>query len=197
VGIGTIAPTAKFHTSGTVRFEGLAANNALTNVLVTDASGNLSFRDASTLGSGGGGSSYWTISGNNIVNSNTGYVSIGTGNTYTVQSPEVKLAVYGAIYATKLKVTAGGWADYVFDRQYKLLPLPELKSYISKNKHLPDVPSADQIQSDGINVGDTQALLLKKIEELTLYVLKQDEEIKKLQRKVNASSNTHKKGTRH
>jgi hypothetical protein len=116
----------------------------------------------------------------------TGNVGIGTTN------PQGKLAVKGTVYATKVIVTANGWSDYVFYPSYTLRPLPELEQYILQQQHLPEIPTADEVQKNGIDVGDNQALLLKKIEELTLYVIdlnkqvkKQQEEISKLNRQLN------------
>lgn len=67
----------------------------------------------------------------------------------------------------------GEWGDFVFDPGYKLRTLNELENYIISNKHLPEVPSADEIKSTGINLGEMDALLMKKVEELTLYVIEQ------------------------
>lgn len=95
-----------------------------------------------------------------------GNVGIGTTNTGSY-----KLAVEGTIGARKLKVTQTTWADDVFKPAYKLKSLKEVEHFILKNKHLPGVPSEKQVMGNDIDVADTQALLLKKIEELTLYVI--------------------------
>lgn len=108
---------------------------------------------------------------------NGGNVGIGTS------TPQAKLAVNGDIVAKKITVTQTGWPDYVFYKTYSPMPLVELKRYVDLNNHLPEIPSADQVQKDGIDLGDNQALLLKKIEELTLYIINQDKEIEKLQAK--------------
>lgn len=122
----------------------------------------------------------WNKTGNNINNLNSGFVGIGTATSPAPGDVNLKLAVNGNIYTKKLKVTQSGWADYVFESSYKLKSLPELESFIKKNKHLPEVPSAKEIQSKGLDVGDGQALLLKKIEELTLYIIEQDKKINQL-----------------
>lgn len=95
-----------------------------------------------------------------------GNVGIGTTNPGTY-----KLAVEGTIGARKLKITQSTWADEVFNSSYKLKPLKEVEQFIIKNKHLPDVPKEKDVLGKDIDVGDTQALLLKKIEELTLYII--------------------------
>jgi hypothetical protein len=94
-----------------------------------------------------------------------GNVGIGTTN------PSEKLSVNGSIRAKKLIVSQQNWSDYVFYKNYKLRSLNELEKYIQQYQHLPDIPSTKEVQAKGINLGDTQALLLKKIEELTLYVI--------------------------
>lgn len=99
-------------------------------------------------------------------------------NTIT---PPADFSVNGDIWAKKLKVTQTGWADYVFDSAYKLLPLHDVAKFIQQNKHLPDVPSAKEVEQSGLNVGDNQAVLLRKIEELTLYLIEQDKRIRELE----------------
>jgi hypothetical protein len=89
-----------------------------------------------------------------------------------------KLAVEGTLGARKVKVTqAIPWADYVFEKEYRLPSLAEVEKYIQQHKHLPDVPSAAEVEKNGLDLGDNQALLLKKIEELTLYAIEQEKKI--------------------
>jgi len=68
----------------------------------------------------------------------------------------------------------------------RLMPLPELETKIRKDRHLPGIPSAEEVKVDGINVGSMQALLLKKVEELTLYVIDQDKRLKSLRRETSS-----------
>lgn len=109
-----------------------------------------------------------------------GNVGIGT-----VNPGAYKLAVEGIIGARKIKITQAPWADYVFDSAYQLQPLTQVEKYIQENKHLQDVPTTAEVKKDGIDVGDTQALLLKKIEELTLYIIQQNKRIEALEKQVN------------
>ena len=98
---------------------------------------------------------------------NNGNVGIGT------TAPGNKLEVNGTIRAKEVKVESG-WADYVFDQGYNLQNLSEVELYINKHKHLPDVPDANEVEKNGVNLGEMYALLLKKIEELTLYSIEQN-----------------------
>ncbi len=96
-----------------------------------------------------------------------GDVGIGTIN------PGIhKLAVNGTIKAREVIVETSGWPDFVFSKHYNLVPLVQLEKYIESNKHLPQIPSADEAVENGIGVGNMQAKLLQKIEELTLYMIK-------------------------
>lgn len=105
--------------------------------------------------------------------SSAGSVGIGT----ITPDPSYKLSVNGNIRTKEVKVETG-WADYVFKKDYQLKTLPEVEAYIAKNSHLPDVPSEAEVKKNGVNVGETESLLLKKIEELTLYLIEKDKEVK-------------------
>ena len=106
-----------------------------------------------------------------------GNVAIGT--TYT---GSYKLNVAGKINCTELHINATKWADFVFDKDYNLRTLAEVETFISQNQHLPDVPSQAQVANEGISLGEMNAILLQKIEELTLYTIEQDKKIEKLQK---------------
>jgi len=148
VGIGITTPTAQLHTTSTVRFSGLTGNDSLSRILVSDAVGNLYYRDASSLAV------------NETINSD--------------------LAVNGRVSAQKMLITqTGRWPDYVFKKQYQLPSLFEVENFIKQNNHLPGVPSAAEVEKKGIDVGGNQAVLLKKIEELTLYVIEQEKKLQK------------------
>ncbi|MGN6417003.1 MAG: Ig-like domain-containing protein [Pseudobacter sp.] len=110
-----------------------------------------------------------------------GYVGIGIA---TKPAAEAKLAVNGAVYAKKLKITQTGWADYVFNNDYKLPSLKELEAYIKLNKHLPGVPTTTEVQKNGTDVAEIQAVLLKKIEELTLYIIEQNKKLEQQQMQI-------------
>ena len=105
----------------------------------------------------------------------TGNVGIGTVN------PEYKLDVNGTIRATGVKVRTSSGADFVFEPDYNLKPLPDVESFISTYNHLPEIPSANEMKEDGVDINEMQIKLLQKIEELTLYIIEQDKQIKALQ----------------
>jgi len=109
-----------------------------------------------------------------------GNVGIGT------LAPDYEFTVAGRMYAreVKVKITAGTGPDYVFAKDYSLPPLENIKTYINTFKHLPEVPSAVDMEKDGVNISEMNMLLLKKIEELTLYVIDQNAQLKALQEKV-------------
>ncbi len=111
-------------------------------------------------------------------NSFAGNVGIGTTN------PTHKLSVAGTIRSQEILVEITGWADYVFEKDYKLRSLDDVATYIKQNKHLPGILSAKEIQENGLAVGETQARMMEKIEELTLYLIEQNTLILKLQEKI-------------
>jgi hypothetical protein len=120
--------------------------------------------------------------GNFLIN-NTGSVGIGTGTT-TIPAT-AKLAVNGKVLATEVQVAlVANWADYVFNDDYELKTLDEVESFIANNKHLPGVPSAKEVNENGVNLGEMDAILLKKIEELTLYMIELKKENSLLKEKL-------------
>lgn len=113
------------------------------------------------------------VQGNTALN---GRVMIGTIDASKAQ--DFALAVNGSAIFNKAVVKLyTNWPDYVFDPLYKLRPLSNLEEYITKHKHLPDVPSAAEVGKDGVDIGATQAALLQKIEELTLYIIEQNKKL--------------------
>jgi hypothetical protein len=97
------------------------------------------------------------------------------------------LYVAGGILATEVRVQLqSDWKDLVFKPEYKLRSLTEVETFISKNGHLPEIPTSETVQKEGINIGDMNALLLQKIEELTLYILQQQKQIDTQQSEINS-----------
>ena len=107
----------------------------------------------------------------------SGNVGIGT------LAPKYKLDVNGTIRAKEIIVSTTG-ADFVFADDYQLRPLSEVKAFIEENKHLPEMQSAQEMQENGISISELQTQLLQKIEELTLYILQQQETIQELRQEI-------------
>jgi hypothetical protein len=116
-----------------------------------------------------------------------GKVRIGNG-TNDIKTPAgYKLFVEEGILTEKIKVavkTTTNWADYVFADDYKLMPLAEVEQFTKENKHLPNVPSAQQMVENGLDVAQMDAKLMEKVEELTLYLIEQDKENKKQAKEI-------------
>lgn len=112
-----------------------------------------------------------------------GQVSIGSVEP-TGPFADYKLGVDGTIVGKRVVVEIDNWADNVFESDYNLQPLSQVETFIQTNKHLPEIPSEAQVKKEGMNVGDMNALLLKKIEELTLYVIQQQKDIEALKAKA-------------
>jgi len=114
---------------------------------------------------------------------NDGKVSIGLDPTNpNTFNGDYKLYVDRGIMTEKLKValkTTNDWADYVFDKDYQLMPLSKVEAYVTEHHHLPGVPSAEEVKKNGIDVATMDAKLLEKIEELTLHMIE-------LEKKYNA-----------
>src|SRR5579885_1389799 len=115
----------------------------------------------------------------------SGAVGIGTTDPCTnAQAPSnCKLSVAVAIQAYDITVN-NSWSDYVFDPDYRLAPLSEVAGYIRDHLHLPNIPSAAEVQEKGVSVGDMQAKLLAKIEELTLHMIEAEEENRELRERI-------------
>ncbi len=99
----------------------------------------------------------------------------------TFDSKGYKFAINGSAIATSMTVKLNSaWPDYVFKKDYQLPSLQEVKAYIDQNQHLPEIPSEQQIAKEGLNLGEMNKLLMKKVEELTLYLIEQNDKIEKL-----------------
>jgi hypothetical protein len=172
VGIGTTSPSADLHIrrgSGTVYLR----------MDTADAANLIQFQRGQTVYNSI--ASPWAVPGDFAIFDNVGnavrfYIAtngnVGIGTT----SPTQRLAVNGTVKAKEVIVEATGWSDYVFAKDYRLAPLSEIEQHIQKNGHLPDVPSAADVAARGVDVGEMQKILLQKIEELTLHVIRFEKE---------------------
>jgi hypothetical protein len=214
VGIGTTTPTEKLHVhNGSIRISGQATQGGAMMLFGGNSNNfgdwgieympntfpkpGLNFWKP--FGSNGtGGNHFLFLADNGRVGVNTdnptaqltvnGNVLIGDPITVTIPNNNYKLFVQTGILTEKVKVAlinTNDWADYVFDKNYKLNSLEDVSAYIKLNKHLPGVASANElVEAGGFDLGKMDAKLLEKIEELTLYTIQLNEKNKELEERL-------------
>jgi hypothetical protein len=191
VGIGNNAPTAKLEITGgpiwtsngwlkSIKLQSgaaiqLSATNAKFGFGATDNDG-LFFFSSPTDDASQSASYIMSMRAN-------GNVGIGTLN------PGEKLSVNGNIKAREVQVTTNGWSDFVFDKGYVLPTLAETEKHIKEKGHLPGIPSAAEVEKNGIELGEMNKKLLQKIEELTLYLIEMKKENDNQKRTIEALRN--------
>lgn len=163
------------------------AGNRYGKVLTVDDNGNVILvNDGVVTGGGNNTGAGWTITDGRLHNSNNGKVVIGTGiNSFP---GDFGLYVKGGIMTERVRVAVANsdrWADYVFENGYRLMSLHDVEKHINFYRHLPNVPSAEEMVKNGLDVTQTSAKLLEKIEELTLYMIKANKQIEALEAKMN------------
>ncbi len=186
VGIGTVNPQARLHVLGgsdeTIRITSLTPSIQFTDGVPAqnkkgfiDLSGN-DFR-IGTNTENNTGNFIIRVNGLNTVYINpSGNLSIGTSSVAT----GYKVSIAGKVMCEELKVQLRPWADYVFTDNYPLMNLYEVEEFIKTYKHLPNIPTAKEIEADGLQVGDMQRRMMEKIEELTLYIISLKKEMDSL-----------------
>lgn len=113
----------------------------------------------------------------------SGLLNFGTG----LNPATYKFSVEGKVIATDFTaLPVGSWPDYVFENDYRLRSLAEVKQFIDVNKHLPNIPPASQIEKEGIQLGDMSKRLIEKVEELTLYIIQLQEQVDTMKKKMEA-----------
>lgn len=181
VGIGTLTPSTKLHVVGKI-----FANASGEAIKLDGSNPNIGFYNNGTYRSFISQSGTELFLGVNGGNLHLDAQQIAIGNVVPAASA-YKLTVGGKIICEELKVKlqSAPWPDYVFSDSYKLTPLSDLKNFIDKNKHLPNIPSAIDVQQNGIELGDMQTRLMEKVEELTLYIIDQQNQINELKKQIN------------
>jgi hypothetical protein len=197
VGIGTTTPVSTFQVNNnTTKFSAGSAGS-------TDLYYGTSYVGFNAARSVSGSTASWTIDGDNAHNGGGVVYGDILGNIYLAPIPSAgtsqrtltdldvksnivfKVGYNGVTYAKAVSVQTTGWPDYVFEKNYRLPGLSYVKQYIAQNQHLPEMPSARQIEKDGINLGEMDRILTQKVEELTLYLIDKDKELKEQQLKIN------------
>lgn len=133
--------------------------------------------------------------GDMVINENG---NVGIGTTLANNPENYKLAIMGKVGVYDdliIENTSTTWADYVFESNYQLLSLDNVEDYIRSNKHLPNVPSAEEVRENGVNVVEMDATLLRKIEELTLYMIDMKNQNERLEEKVSTLEKRMSKGS--
>jgi YadA head domain repeat (2 copies) len=141
---------------------------------------------AYSFGYGTNNSSSRIVSADNVFVIDGANVGIGT------LSPNYKLDVAGDINTTgdiRKSGSAYAFPDYVFEPDYRFLSMPEMKKYIFANKHLPGMPSAEEVQKDGVRIFEHSRVMLEKLEEAYLYIIQQNEDIARLEKELKAENN--------
>lgn len=161
IGIGDNSPVNKVQIGTILGFSG-------NDLAIGDNGKGMSFYQSSTA-------SIWYSNTNFSLmpNGSGGNVGIGTLN------PAYPLSVNGTIQSKEVRVETG-WADFVFDEHYELPSLDSVEIFTKQNKHLPGIPSAEEIKKNGLAVGELQTKMMQKIEELTLYTIELKKEINEL-----------------
>lgn len=176
LGIGIATPNAKLDVAGVIQTRNLTIPDAYWDNLRIFSDGSSSYIQSS---GDEDGLKIKSKGGNKVLFDS----KVGIG-TESVSDENFNLFVEKGIRTRKLKVDQAVWADYVFDSSYQLQPLHQVEKYIQENKHLPEVPSAAEVKKEGVDVSDNQALLLKKIEELTLYIIQQNKDMETMKKRM-------------
>jgi len=191
VGIGTTTPSsATLQVNGTALINSYVyiygsnktgvIRNAVNDGILQLSGGNTTSDGANIhLGGSAGDNSMFVRIGSSEKFRITSEGNVGIGTSLSSNPNNYKLAVKGKIGCSEIKVEdVSTWSDFVFGSGYRLRTLSEVENYIKANKHLPDVPSEEQVKTEGYDVTEMNALLLQKIEELTLYAIGQDKALK-------------------
>jgi trimeric autotransporter adhesin len=204
--IGNSASTTALN--GTLTFSGTAtAQNGFTSIKGNNTAGaallrgsqwdtHFFFSDAEDTYIRGGKSSSRVIVGDvgasSLIVGNASSTTFMNGSIVVGSVPSTpagfKLYVENGILTERVKVaikTTANWSDYVFEKNYKLPSLENVEAFITKNKHLPGIPSANQVVAEGLDLGEMDSKLLGKVEELTLYMIELKKEIESLKKQIN------------
>ncbi|MDO6812710.1 hypothetical protein [Tenacibaculum soleae] len=185
VGFGTSNPNSKLEVKGSKgSYHQMIVGGGVAAAIQLESKDNITQRPVISANDGEFSIQMWRnrntwISTPFRINS-SGKVGIGTSTTGSH-----RLAVEGSIGAREIKVEATGWSDFVFEENYQLPTLKEVESHINEKGHLKDIPSAEKVKKDGFFLGEMDAKLLQKIEELTLYTIDQEKKLEAQDLKIN------------
>ncbi len=173
VGIGTANPLERLQVEGSIRLSTSGKlfwdwpSRSISQYRYSNGSREIRFMNSMDSSNSLGGFNFTDNAGASVMKITDMKVGIGT------VTPQNALDVNGTIRSKEIIVETN-WSDFVFENDYKLRPLAEVSTFISEHGHLPDVPSAETVQSQGLSVGESQAIMMQKIEEMTLYIIQQE-----------------------
>lgn len=184
IGLGTSAPGSKFDIVGAYNNLSLRVTNDTYNdwVLQKRRSDNTQLFGIKESGSNGS-MSFLTNNTERVTVASEGNVGIG------ILTPQYLLDVAGTIRAKEVIVTVSGFPDFVFEKAYSLPKLHDVNDFIQSNGHLPNIPSAKEVEKNGMSMADLQVKLLQKVEELTLYAIEQQKQISEQQKRIGLLEN--------
>lgn len=193
IGTGTTAPTNALEVNGTtvstnLKISGLASSTE--KVLTVGTGGQVSSAEVSTFADNMGNhmaTQNINLNGKKIVGSSASTAGLFVGTNGNVRigngsgDPSNALEVNGIVRSKEVLVEITEWSDFVFEKDYKLMSLAEVEQFVKQHGHLPDVPSANEVEENGIGLGEMNALLLQKIEEMTLHLIEMEKRIQELE----------------
>jgi len=189
VGIGVASPAARLHVD-----QNILANGSITTlnkfVLTPEYDSNSEYWEISRTNTGLNYAYNDRIFENVLFMGNDGLIGIGTttpssrldvNGSFSAQTASIN----GLLCAREIRVrNTPCWPDFVFVKEYKLLPLNEVEQFIAENHHLPNVPSAAEVEANGIELGEMNAILLQKVEELTLYIIQMEKRLAEVEKQM-------------
>lgn len=214
VGIGTTSPTHKLTIEGDIRLNGSSKSMTIGYASLSESVGGASTilgnnvkagvgdNTIKRFSNGGDAGSFVSLNYANGITFHTGVNSLldsevssseqeamrithsGNVGIGTNDTKGYKLAVNGKMRTHEIKVEVANWPDFVFAKDYKVPTLLETEKHIKQNGHLPGIPSATEVKANGIDLGEMNAKLLQKIEELTLHLIEMKKEMESLKSKL-------------